>query len=360
MQQVSKLAGAYDLRDWGVSGLKDNSVDDAPALQRCIDELTGSHQPEGKIGNTGAHILIPDRITIGQTIKLNQVGITFSGNHGFTNERNAYGSLQEWEGNSSVVRWIGPPDVAMFDYRNTLECTWHRVRFEGDVNNKPLAAHHFVNTPGVVEGIGTNRGGTFVDCSFGRFSWSSQGINNQGDLQNGILIDGDNGNNDKNRLYRCLFRYCDVGYNQPNSQSVWNDLIDAEFYFCGTGIRSAAHVNGRNVNMQNCTLGYDLFSTACAHITVGSDERNAQLARLVGDSSLYISGGYSQPASPFASPNWIDGTGITGSQSSVCLEHRRFDNNGQAGTVQGKINVPNSDLILENNRFYGMVEADML
>ncbi len=280
------VGGAFDVREWGTLG----AGNDTAILQQCIDDVAGDGNP-AHIGLLGATILIPRTIVLTDTITVVRQSTRFLGNGGFTNEYHRYYPTYNGDReNGTVIRWEGAAGIPMFHYYDCKEIYWGAVRFEGEDTAPPSAAHHFFADASAQ--IGANLGKTFEDCHFGDWPWAHDGLN-QGKIGTAILVNGSNGNNDRLRLNRCLIKGTDFGLDLPNSQTVWGSIKDTEFDGCGTAIRSAAQIQGYNLQIQSCDRGLDLIGTS-ADIYQLNSENTRELARMRGQSRLYVKGGYSQ------------------------------------------------------------------
>jgi len=195
-------------------------------------------------------------------------------------------------GKASVFRWNGPPNTPIMKIRDSYGIAIRRIRWEGKVGVGGTSA---INLNWVAEDQqGTNAGTVIEQCHFGRYSHTGQGIW-KGDLAFGILMDGENGNNDEFKIDRCMFIGCaKAGVRIVNTQSVWGSINNCTMSQCGVGIDTAAHLTGYNICFDSCALDFKLDSTAHARVFGYQSEHSKRLAELSADAALFADGGYIQ------------------------------------------------------------------
>lgn len=271
-----------NLKSFGAKG--DGVTDDTAAIQAAL-EAAGNNAPWG---TRGTMIMVPPgEYLLSSTLNVRRMAFEMVG-CGYGNSL-AYAASP---GKASVFRWNGPPNVPMMKIRDSNGISIRRIRFEGKVG---VAGTSAINLNWIAEDQQGTNGGTVIEqCYFGRYSHTGQGIW-KGDLAYGILMDGENGNNDEFRIERCAFISCTkAGTRIANTQSVWGSINNCTMSGCGVGVETAAHLTGYNVCFDSCDLDFNVVSTAHVRVFGWQSEHSKRLANLNPDAALFADGGYIQ------------------------------------------------------------------
>ena len=220
----------------------DGATDDTVAIQRVMDALASP-----SAGIAGAYLVVPPgEYVLTDTITINRFAGIMQGT--------GVGNTPDYftpEGQGAVFRWAGPAGRPMVRITDSFKLSIRDVRFEGDNGSIPSAALDFRWTAG--EYAGTNSELVVSDCQFGTWPWAHDGINT-GVTRTGILVSGDNGNNDQFRIQRCHFSGGGVaatsGIVIDNTQSVWGSITDCTFDSLGTGITTSSSTSLFNARVQ--------------------------------------------------------------------------------------------------------------
>ena len=306
---------SIDVKRYGAKG--DGVADDTAALQAALD-AAGNDAPWGV---RGTRILVPPgEYRISATLKVYRMSFEMVG-CGFGNSP----AYEAAPGKASVFRWDGPPDTPMMEIRDSYGITIRRVRWEGKVG---VAGTTAINLRWVAaDQQGTNGRTVIEQCHFGRYSHTGQGIW-KGDLAYGVLMDGDNGNNDEFQIARCVFSNCTAaGIRIANTQSVWGSVNDCTISECGVGIESASSLTGYNVCFDACGPDWRINSTAHVSVYGYQSERSRKLAELSPDAALIADGGYIQ-LSAIEGEAMIDA--FPSDTAQVILRHMFFTQNDRS------------------------------
>jgi hypothetical protein len=275
-------AGAINVRTFGAKG--DGVTDDTAALQAALD-AAGNNSPWGV---RGTRILVPPgEYLISATLKVHRMAFEMIG-CGVGNSP----AYKPSPGLATVFRWNGPANTPMMMIRDSHGIAIRRIRWEG---REGVAGTTAINLKWLAEDQQAGNAATVIEqCHFGRAVHTPQGIH-KGDLAYGILMDGDNGNNDEFKIDRCYFVGCaKAGIRMANTQSVWGSVNDVTFSECGAGIETASSLTGYNVCFDACGPDFRIASTAHVRVFGWQSERSRKLAELSPDAALFADGGYVQ------------------------------------------------------------------
>lgn len=295
-EQIAQLRGRTDagtktprdddpslnVKNFGAKG--DGVTDDTAALQAALD-AAGNNSPWGV---RGTRILVPPgEYRISSTLNVYRMSFEMIG-YGCGNSP-AYAASP---GKASVFRWNGPPNTPMMKIRDSFGIAIRRIRWEGKTGTAGTTA---INLNWVKEDQqGTNAATVIEQCYFGRYMHTAQGVW-KGDLACGVLMDGDNGNNDEFKIERCVFVGCaQAGLRIANTQSVWGSVNDCTISECGAGIDTASSLTGYNLGFDGCSRDFNVASTAHVRVFGWQSERSKRLADLSVDAALIADGGYLQ------------------------------------------------------------------
>ena len=307
------VAGPYlNVKSFGAKG--DGVADDTAALQAALD-AAGNNAPWGV---RGTMILVPPgeyRITA--TLNVRRMSFEMVG-CGVGNSP-AYAAAP---GQASVFRWDGPPNTPMVKIRDSYGIAIRRIRWEGKTG---VAGTTAINLHWVAEDQQGTNGATVIEqCYFGRYMHTAQGVW-KGDLAYGILMDGENGNNDEFKIDRCTFVGCaKAGIRMANTQSVWGSVNDCTISECGAGIDTASSLTGYNLCFDACGTDFSVASTAHVRVFGWQSERSRKLAALERDAALIADGGYLQ-LSAIAGGVMIDA--FPSDKAQVILRNLQFTQN---------------------------------
>lgn len=271
------------------------STDDTAAIQRVFTALRYAS------GVSGARLTIPP----GEYIISDTIAVTrFAG----IVQGNGVGFGSPTQGKGTTFRWNGPAGRPMFKIRDSTDITFEHIRFEGRDGFRPTAALNFNWL--AADTIGANYKMRVLDCWFGTNPWSTLGAN-KGQLQNGILVDGDNGNNCQFSFERCTFQDVgagidSIGVKMPNTQSVGGSLIDCFFYGMHIGMQTSSSTTMFNAQFWGNDIDLDIQSTARVYVFSGYSENvGTSVATIAPDAGLIWHGGYMQVRDQLASGTLI-------------------------------------------------------
>ena len=289
-------------------------TDDTAALQVALD-AAGNNAPWGVRGTIV--FVPPGEYLISKTLNVYRMSFEMVG-CGVGNSV-AYAPSP---GMASVFRWNGPPDTPMLKIRDSYGIAIRRVRWEGKegVGGTTAINLHWVKD----DQQGTNAGTVIEECHFGVYSHTGQGVH-KGGLAHGILMDGDNGNNDEFKIDRCLFVGCaSAAVRIVNTQSVWGSINNCTISGGGAGIATASHLTGYNLGFDACNPDFVVADTAHVRVYGWQSERSKQLAKLAPNAALIADGGYIQ-LSAIEGGAMIDAFPTDAGQ--VILRHMQFTQN---------------------------------
>lgn len=300
------------VKSFGAKG--DGVTDDTTAIQAALS-AAGNNAPWGA---RGTRILVPPgEYLISATLKVYRMSFEMIGC--------GYGNSPAYTpspGKGSVFRWNGAPNMPMMKIRDSYGVAIRRIRWEGKEGVAGTAA---INLNWVAEDQQAGNAGTVIEqCHFGRYMHTPQGVH-KGDLAYGILMDGDNGNNDEFKIERCVFVGCTkAGIRMANTQSVWGSVNDCTISECGAGVDTASSLTGYNVCFDACGVDWNIASTAHVRVFGWQSERSKKLANLSTDAALIADGGYLQ-LSAIAGGVMIDA--FPSDKAQVILRHMQFTQN---------------------------------
>lgn len=269
--------------DYGAVG--DGVADDAAAIQAAIDSVgTGAGVPAGTVVLGAGTFRITDTLLIDQrAVRLLGSGV---GNATVYNSG---------AGSGTTLVWGGPNDRPMLKIIDSRQCVIEQIRFEGDETSPPTAAIQ-LNNPGAAM-IGTNAHIVLRDLHLGSWTWTHR-TGNAGHVAVGVLVDGDNANNDQFLVSNVeIDSPTSAGVRIVNSQSVWNLLQHVSVRYAPIGFALAASTTARNIQTQGCDLDFEVTSAAFVWAHGLMSENCGRIARLETNGRLFISGGYGQLSS---------------------------------------------------------------
>ena len=333
---------SLDVKRFGAKG--DGKTDDTAALQAALD-AAGNDSPWGV---RGTRILVPPgEYLVSSTLKVRRMAFEMLG-CGVGNSP-AYPAAP---GMASVFRWNGPPDAPMMRIRDSYGIAIRRIRWEG---KEGVAGTSAIELKWLAEDQQGTNGGTVVEeCHFGRYAHTGQGIH-KGDLAYGILMDGDNGNNDEFRIARCLFTNCaKAGVRLANTQSVWGSVNDCTLSQCGAGIDTAAHLTGYNVCFDHCERDWEVRSTAQVRVFGWQSEGSRRLAALGPYAGLFADGGYLQLGA-IAGGVMIDA--FPSDTTQVALRNLSFTQNDLSPRPKIRFGPSQKDVVVGKDFRIGVVDC---
>jgi hypothetical protein len=189
---------------------------------------------------------------------------------------------------ASVFWWDGAAGGHMITVRDSNRPTFLNIRFEGNDAAIPASAirYHMVAAS---DQEGTNSMLRVEDCHFGVYDWPFTGhITAKGKIAVGILVSGDNNNNDELTINRCSFRgnpadTSSIGIDIPatSTQTVWSHFTDCLFDQLGIGVRTAASLQFTNAAFNACSIrDIDILSSATVKIDGYQSEGAKQFVRI--------------------------------------------------------------------------------
>jgi len=312
-EPLAMRAGDYiNLKDFGAKG--DGVADDTAALQAALD-AAGNNSPWGVRGTL--IVVPPGEYLISSTLNVRRMAFELMGSS--VGNSPAYAAAP---GKGSVFRWNGPPDLPMMKIRDSYGVSIRRIRWEGKDGVAGTAA---INLHWAAEDQQGTNGATVIEqCYFGRYMHTSQGVH-KGDLAHGILMDGENGNNDEFRIERCTFVGCSrAAIRMANTQSVWGSINDCTMSESGIGIDTASSLTGYNLCFDACGPDFHIASTAHVRVYGWQSERSKKLAELSVDAALIADGGYLQ-LSAIAGGVMIDA--FPSNMAQIILRNMQFTQN---------------------------------
>lgn len=299
---IDKGNQVVDVRAFGAVG--DGTTNDTAAIQAAINYMGAS------VGLGGGVLSIPNgEYLITDTLVVTRMAITIQGT-GWANAAN-----YPFPALGTVLKWgAAAGKKPMIKVRDSYGVTIDNIRFQGghptDSANVPSAAINFNRV--APDSTGSN-GKLFVDrCRISTYPYSADSPRDHC-VDVGILIDGDNGNNDEYVFSRCFIESCVVaGIKIVNSQSVWGMVRDTLIMWCPIGIDVAALFSSDNVQFAHNTLDYMFRTNSNAWITKYSTEFANQFMYLEAAASASVTYGDLDTLSLNAAVPMIDATHISG------------------------------------------------
>ena len=311
---AAAATGYVNVKHFGAKG--DGVTDDTAALQAALD-AAGNNAPWGFRGTIV--FVPPGEYLISSTLNVYRMAFEMVG-CGLGNSP-PYAAAP---GMGSVFRWNGPADAPMMKIRDSYGINIRRIRWEGKEGVAGTAAMALNWVP--EDQQGTNGATVIEQCYFGRYAHTNQGIH-KGDLGYGIVMDGENGNNDEFKIDRCTFVGCTAaGIRMPNSQSIWGSVNNLTLSECGIGIETAASLTGYNVCFDACGTDLKIGGTARVSLFGWQSERSKRLAEVAAYAALTTDGGVIQ-LSGIVGGVMIDA--FPSDQSQIVLRNIRFTQNVQ-------------------------------
>lgn len=263
-------------------------TDDTAALAAAIEAVMVSGISPRRAG----HLLIPkmSRCMITDTVFVRRAtgGISGAGWSDWTTGTNvaSFGSMLFWD---------GPSGKPMFQLEQTTHFRFENLALIGNPipDSRPSALIRYY-----VPGSGQlNAQPSVENCIFGRLGsyGGFAGTTAERVADVAIAFEGSNLNNDRFRIVGGRIEGCTTGVYLPNSQSVIGYIKGLTFYNNDTHIATSAQVKLEDVYFgYSAVRDLDISSSARVDIYEFGSEFSSQLARMRGQSSLIVHGGYYQ------------------------------------------------------------------
>ena len=318
-----------NVKDYGAVG--DGVTDDTEAIQAVIDLYGKAY------GYTGGLIYFPSGgYVLTDTINLVRQGQIIQG------EGIGVGSATS---KGTTFIWRGSNDRPMFKYVNCGHTAMRDLRIEGRDSSPPTAAIQ-MSGDNTETGAGNNSRQELSNVYIGAYAWAWNGLSD-GAVQAGILVDGDDGNNDMKRFRNIRIQgttgVTNYGIKFENPQSVWSNIENTYINNCAVGFYTAATIQASNLAFISCDV--DIQQASTSHLTIhgyGSESSGKLLEWLDGSSKVTsIVGGYAQLSHINTTDNYaLDCTLGGNSRGSVTFEGFKFSTN--TGSPKGKFHFAGS------------------
>lgn len=283
-EQLGNTLKIINVRDFGAKG--DDETDDTQAFQAAVDYVGGV-----SYGNNGGRIYVPEgTYVISDTILFRRKAIIFEG-AGWGNPV-SYGPNP---GRGTAIRWAdGAGNKPMFEVQDSRGMAFRDFRMQGNNNDedRPLAGIRFHHSGSI--GHGNNTHLLMENVFIGRWVWTDQGLR-QGDVDHGVLVDGENGNNDQ--MYFNAVRISsakNTGIHLANTQSVWSLFQNCAIGHCGTGFHANCDTTLLNCQFNRNDLDLHVPGTGWVSVFGYQSENAGMLLKMGGYAKVFIDGGYSQ------------------------------------------------------------------
>lgn len=302
----------------------DGTTDDTAAIQRVVDAAA-----DPSWGVAGGYLVVPPGdYLITDTITIRRfAGIIQGSGVGHTP---GIAGLEGRRGAGSTFRWGGPADRPMVRIVDSFKLNLRDLRFRGDDDRTPSAALdlRWEDRPLRGENQGTNSELVIEGCHFGAWPWPGGGDHRGGRVAVGVLVSGDNGNNDQFSLLRCRFNgrpgARTWGVRIDNSQSVWGSITDCTFDRLDRGLETNAAVTVVNPQFNRCGTDLTVLSTAQVDVFGWQSEHAGRLARLGRYGGLRVVGGQCQIDPETLGPDPVLIDAFPSQSSTVTLQGVRF------------------------------------
>lgn len=252
----------------------DGVTDDTSAVQRTFDYFARSSPGSGILD-------IPGVAAISDTVTAHRTPLNIRG-YGWGASTSRY---------ASGFRWIGADGGTMLRLQGCWAAHLYGLMFLAKADSKAQAVSL---TADATEGL-HNSYNRIERCMFGSWPWWGSGP-----LSTAIAFEGDNVNNDKNLVTGCIFRTCDVAYDQQNSQHVMNRLEHSHIYGCGVGVRTVASLTGGQIMFAHCDIDAHIMAGADVTYDMVASERSGLMAQIDNSSHLTARTGYFQVSDSLA------------------------------------------------------------
>lgn len=261
-------------------------TDDTAAFRAALLAMSTS---SGNAQRGGVLLIAKNsRIMLTSTVDILRLTGAITGT-GFCDWNAGYNALSM----GSMLFWDGPSGSPML---NVQGCKFFRFENLGIIGNptadsRPSALLRF-NVP---DSSTTNGQITIDNCVVGRYGGYGgfTGGNAERVADIGVLMDGENANNDRFRVLGSRIEGCTTGTSLPNSQSTLGGFDGTTFFENDTHLSTAASVSLRSVYLgKSAVRDFDLTSSARVTLRDVGSEFSAQFARMRGQSKLVVDGGY--------------------------------------------------------------------
>lgn len=254
----------------------------------------------GTNNSPNINAIIGQIITENSPLGFGKVALREGGQIGISNQIHINEKSVIISGNNSIIKWIGsePTTESMIRIDDSSRCKLEEMVLSGNLDNPPFAAIRFYRSTAVDE-VGTNENHVVDHVIIGRrflkdtTTGGSADDTPNGRLQNGIVIDGIDGNNDEYVIKSTQIHNCDGdGITFANTQSIWSRIQDTLLNNNNVGVRA-----GCNLIMQNPTFNRnalaDVYGTRNIELKIdGFNAENSELFTLSeGGASFFIDGG---------------------------------------------------------------------
>lgn len=294
--------GSGGLGDVFTTGDPTGATSSTSALQTLIDSVPALGGGTGVPAHT---IWIPEGVFDLSGLQITKKAIVFRG-MGRGNPAD-YGSSSA--GRGTTLSFGGAAAGTMINIRDSQFIHFEDIFFEGSSAAVPAQLIYFENAGGT---SGTNQQLTFARCHFGGYAWSTQAAEPTRPFATiGVRFGGTNANNDQFHFQDCGFEGCTTGLDVQNAQSIWGFLSNVFFDRCGTGLKTAASIEGVNVTATGSTVVDVSISGGRTHISGFYSEGSAKVVSASAGTFSAV-GGLITVTDTLTDANFIDHSGNGG------------------------------------------------
>lgn len=314
----AKLREIVSVEDFGAVG--DGVTNDSTAIQSTVDSFPQDTQVSGHANTAG--------LARGAFI------FPSGGQYNSNTEVSLYRKNLSINGQEAAVKWTGTDATAsIFKIQDSSRVKFFDLILLGDYTNPPYAAFRFYRV-GTADNIGTNENCIVDNVIIGRkfltdtTTGGSADTTPYGKVQNGIMIDGVDGNNDEFAISNVQVHNATVaGINFNNTQSIWSSLTNTLVNDSAIGYRVGCNLLMTNVNAnRNSTVDiYGIRNLECWVNTFNSENSTIYIQSDSG-ASFFVSGGELQrnSATPQKIFKWNNG-------GSMVIQNMTIENIGGSG-----------------------------